>query len=396
MICYKNARIILNDQILENHSLFVEEDRIVSIVSEGDSHHYKADKIIDCQKHYISAGWIDLHIHGGGGADYMDLDSHKFRTIGKAHAAHGMTSCLATTLASQNEEVFKLLNDIPDENEALGGTRILGVHLEGPYFAMEQRGAQDPKYIRKPTKTEIDLFLSHSNRIVRWSMAPELEGMSELGPDLKKRGLLLSIAHTNANAKDVLNAEKIGFDLVTHLYSGMSTLSRVNGIRVAGAVEGVYISKHLSAELIADGKHLPLEILNIAYKLLGPHRLLFTTDAMRAAGTTVSHSILGSLDQGQPVIIKDGVAKLPDESSLAGSVATMDRLIQNALKAEIPLCDAIRAVTVNPAKLIHRYPEYGTLEAHSKADFVIFDESINIIETVINGHTVYKRGSNEA
>lgn len=389
MIQFKNAQIILEDKIITGFSLIINEDRIVDLIADDQAEKLRDTRIVDCEGQYLSPGFIDLHVHGGGNADFMDDDPNKFSQIAVAHARHGMTACLATTLASRNDEVIKLLKNLPNENDDLNGARILGVHLEGPYFAMEQRGAQDPKYIRLPDVQEANEILSHSNRIYRWSIAPELAGVDQLASLLNSKGILLSLAHTNANASQVLAAEKLGFKLATHLYSGMSTISKVNGLRAAGAVEGVFLSKGMVAEMIVDGRHLPLELVQLVYRILGSDRITFTTDAMRAAGTTLTKSILGSLAHGQAVIIKDGVAKLPDESSLAGSVATMDRLLRVALEANIPLTDAVKAMTINPAKLIHRFPEYGSLEKQAKADIVVFNKQAKILQTWVNGKRVH-------
>jgi N-acetylglucosamine-6-phosphate deacetylase len=180
-------------------------------------------------------------------------------------------------------------------------------------------------------------------------------------------------------------AVEMGFRLATHLYSGMSSITRVGGLRVIGAVEGSLIYDEIAVELIADGKHLPLELLALVYKIKGPQGIILATDAMRAAGTTADRSILGSLDRGRPVIIKDGVAKLPDESSLAGSIATADLLLRTMVQAGVPWADVIRMLTETPARLIGRYPELGALSPGSLADLNLMDDTLQVRRTMIDG-----------
>ncbi|MDX9691508.1 MAG: N-acetylglucosamine-6-phosphate deacetylase [Acholeplasmataceae bacterium] len=385
---FKNARVVLENRIEEDYSLLIENDHILAY---GPNTFFidNYDLIIDVKNQFISPGFIDLHVHGGGGADFMDHNNEKFKIITQAHAKHGMTACLATTLSSLNEEVFELLEKCPKEDENLEGARILGVHLEGPYFSMEQRGAQDPMYIKTPQVEEVNEFLKYKHQIKRWSMAVELENMDKIIPIIKQNNILVSLAHTSATAQEVIKSEDWGVSLATHFYSGMGSIYRIKGLRAAGAVEGVYLSKSMIAEIIADGKHLPKELIQMIYKFLGAKRVILTTDAMRAAGTDHMESILGSLEKGQRVIIKDGVAKLPDETSLAGSIATMDRLLKTVLDAGISMVDGVNSISLLPAKLIHVDDRYGKIEPNYKADFVIFDDDINIISTYINGKCVY-------
>jgi N-acetylglucosamine-6-phosphate deacetylase len=386
---FTHANLILEDRMERDAALLIENDHIVSWGSL-ENYNDRYDEIVDCHHQYLSCGFIDLHVHGGGDADFMDQEDDKFKIITQAHAKHGMTACLATTLSAANDEVFKLLQNCPSEEDDLGGARILGVHLEGPYFSLAQKGAQDEKYIRNPELDEVKAFLKYKDKIKRWSMAVELPKMEVIIPQVIQAGILVSLAHTSASAQEVLKAETWGVNLATHFYSGMSSMYRIKGLRAAGAVEGVYLSKNMSAELIADGKHLPKEIIQMVYKFLGSKRVILTTDAMRAAATDLKTSILGSKEKGQAVIIKDGVAKLPDESSLAGSVATMDRLLRTVLEAGISLVDGVASLTINPAQLIHVDDRYGRLKSGYKADLVVFDEQVKIAMTYVNGHCVYK------
>ncbi len=274
------------------------------------------------------------------------------------------------------------------------GAQFLGMHLEGPYFAMNQHGAQDPRYIRNPDPSEYREILSRSSCIKRWSAAPELDGAIVFGRYLKSKGILPAIAHTDAIYEDVIKAYDVGYTLATHLYSGMSGVTRRNAFRYAGVIESAYIIDEMDVEIIADGIHLPAPLLKLVYKIKGTQRTALITDAMRAAGTNVKESVLGNIDNGLKVIVEDNVAKLPDRSSFAGSIATADRLIRTMISmAEVSLTDAIKMITSTPAQILEISDKKGSLTAGKDADIVIFDSNINITMTMIKGKIVYEKNN---
>ena len=385
-----NARIITPYRLIPCGCVLVENGRIVH-VGAGDT---EADgyEEINAGGHYVSPGFIDLHVHGGGGHDFMDGTAEAFTGAAQTHARYGTTSMLPTTLTSTNEELkrtFEVFQKAKAENK--NGARLLGLHLEGPYFSMEQRGAQDPQYIREPDPTEYRQILGWSSHILRWSAAPELKGALDFGRYLKERGILPSIAHTDAVYEQVQEAFENGFTHVTHLYSAMSGVRRINACRYAGVIESAFLMEDMTVEIIADGIHLPPSLLKLVCKIKGPSRIALVTDAMRGAGMPEGESILGSLANGQRVIVEDGVAKLMDRSAFAGSVATADRLIRNMVNlAQVPLTEAVRMMTATPASILGVDKELGTLEAGKKADLVMFDDTIRIRMTMIGGQVVYR------
>ena len=272
------------------------------------------------------------------------------------------------------------------------GAKFIGLHLEGPYFSPSQCGAQDPNYLKKPCPKEYNHFINISQDIVRWSVAPELEGAIEMGEELQRQHILPSIAHTDATYEEVEKANKAGYTHITHLYSAMSSVTRRNAFRHAGVVEAAYLIDDITVEIIADGIHLPKPLLQFVYKFKGPDKTALCTDAMRGAGMPDGESILGSLTNGQKVIIEDGVAKMPDRSAFAGSVATTDRLVRTMVQlAGIPLTDAIRMMTLTPARILHIDSSKGSLEAGKDADIIIFDNQINVINTISEGHVIYSK-----
>jgi N-acetylglucosamine-6-phosphate deacetylase len=370
---------------------------ILSMLGRGRLTPSECDcKFIDAGGNYISAGFIDIHTHGAGGFDFMDNTVEAYLGIAETHAKYGTTSLLPTTLASSNEELFKSLA-VYKKAKALNskGSEFLGIHIEGPYFSHEQRGAQDPKYLRNPEPEEYNTILNFSDEIVRWSLAPELPGALEFAKVLKSKNILASIAHTNAFYEEIEEAYKAGFTHVTHLYSCMSTITRKNAFRHAGAIEAAYMNDKMTVEIIADGVHLPKSLLQFVYKFKGPDRIALCTDSMRGAGMPDGESILGSLQNGQRVIIEDGVAKTPDRTSFAGSVATADRLVRTMMQvAEVPLIEAVRMMTYTPACIIGAEGMKGAITTGFDADLVIFDENISVMATIIQGNIVYNTLNN--
>jgi N-acetylglucosamine-6-phosphate deacetylase len=345
-------------------------------------------KIIDAGGNYIAPGFIDIHTHGAGGHDFMDGTVEAILEAARAHMRHGTTSLVPTTLTSSLEDLFKTLDNFKKAGEYQDGPELLGIHLEGPYFSMEQRGAQDPRFIKNPDREEYMKILDSSKDIIRWTVAPELEGALAMGRELKNRGVLPSIGHSNAIYEDVQRAFENGFTHVTHLYSGMSMVRRINAYRYAGVVESAFLIDDMTVEIIADGKHLPQSLLKLIYKIKGPDRICLVTDSMRAAGMPDGEYILGSLKSGQEAIVEEGVAKLPDRSAFAGSVATTDRLVKTMVEiAGVPLIDAVRMMTSTPARIIGAADRKGALVPGKDADIIVFDERINI-KTVITRGTV--------
>jgi len=384
-----NGKIITPDKIIDGGSILIKAN-IITAVSNGNIE--VADAIeIDAQGKYISPGFIDIHVHGGGGYDFMDGNETAFLKIAETHAKYGTTSMLPTSLTSTKEEILRILGvyEVANRNNK-NGAQFLGMHLEGPYIAMSQKGAQDPRYIRDPLPEEYEEILTQFSCIKRWSAAPELKGAIEFGKYVKSKGVLPALAHTDAIYEEVVKAFENGYTLATHLYSAMSSVTRRNSFRFAGVVESAYIIDDMDVEIIADGVHLPAPLLKLVYKIKGADRTALITDAIRSAGTDVTESILGSIDNGVKVIIEDGVAKLPDRASFAGSIATADRLVRSMISlADVSLEDAVKMISATPARILGVLNKKGTLAAGKDADIIIFDNNINVSMTMINGKIIY-------
>jgi N-acetylglucosamine-6-phosphate deacetylase len=383
-----NGIILTPFRAIKGGTVVIENDRILG-VHEGNAEVPDAVEI-DAKGQYIAPGFIDIHVHGGGGFDFMDGTEEAFLKIAELHSQYGTTSLVPTTLTAEKEDLLHTLDVYENANrQNTKGANLLGIHLEGPYFALSQRGAQDPRYIRNPDPAEYEEILNHSSSIVRWSAAPELEGAIAFGQRLRQKGILAAIAHTDAFYDDVLTAYENGYSLVTHLYSAMSGVTRKNAFRYAGVIESAFLLD-LDVEIIGDGIHLPAPLLKLIYKIKGADRTALITDAMRGAGMPEGESTLGSLKNGLKVIIEDGVAKMPDRTSFAGSVATFDRLVRNMVNmADVSLLEAVRMASTTPARIMGVDCRKGSIAKGKDADIVFFDKDINVSMTMVGGEVVH-------
>jgi len=385
-----NGRLLTAKGVLEQASIGMMSGKIVSpacIAEWGDD-----VERIDANGLFIAPGFIDLHVHGGGGADFMDGTVDAFLQVAETHVQFGTTALSPTTLTSELADLFRILDAYSEAKKCnTKGAEFIGVHLEGPYFAINQRGAQDPAYIRNPDPEEYKKIMAYSDDIARWSAAPELPGALEFGRYVKSHGKLLALAHTDATYDEALAGFNVGYNLATHFYSAMSSVTRKDARRIAGTVEAGYLIDEMDVEIIADGVHVPAPLLKLIYKIKGPDHIALVTDAMRAAGMDVRESVLGNERTGLRVIVEDGVAKLPDRTAFAGSVATANRLVRTMMReGEVPLLDAVKMMTETPARIAGLLDRKGTLDVGKDADIVLFDGDVNIAMTIVNGDIKYQ------
>lgn len=383
-----HANVILADCVRSGY-VVVEDDKISRVGTGQEYPNLPYDKTIDLAGKYLSPGFVELHTHGAGGADFMDGTPEAFTTACNTHLHHGTTTILPTALAASREEILHSIDCFRQARNVLAGKgpHLHGLHMEGPYLNKDQAGAIDPNYIRSPEPEEYEQFLEYSRgAIARWTLAVELEGANRFAERLLEEGILPSIGHSDAEYRQVKEAFAHGVTHTTHLYSAMSTIVRRGGFRHSGVLESAFCIPDMTVEIIADGCHLPAELLNMVYRVKGADRVALTCDSMRCAGQDVKESILGSLENGQKVIIEDGVAKLTDRSAFAGSIATDDRLIRVMVqKAGVPLWDAVRMMTQTPANIIGLGDRKGSVTAGKDADLVCFDENISVSGVMVGG-----------
>lgn len=381
------GKTVLPDGVFENGSVLVKDGKIVAVNEPCP----KNAERIDVKGGFILPGFIDLHVHGGGGADFMDATPESVKTIAQTHAKHGTTALLATSMTCENEVLEKMIKSyLEAEKSGTGGASLIGIHLEGPYFSAKGKGAQPVGEQRIPTREELEHFIKLAKgRIVRWDEAPELENTDLFAKIMKENGILPSIAHTSAIASEAQAAFDMGFTHITHFYSATTTGQKINGICYSGVNEATYLDERITVELIADGKHIPREHMLLSYMIKGADKMALITDAMRAAGTNATKSILGAKDTGVPVVIKDGVAQLPDLSSYAGSIGTMDKALRVAHQNYgISLVDTVKMMSFTPAKIIGKDKEKGSLSVGKDADIVVMDDTFAVKNVFVCGRKI--------
>lgn len=385
----KNARIVLPDTVTDLTDLFIKDGKIESI---GEEVRF-ADEIIDVKGNYILPGFIDIHIHGGGGADFMDATPEAFETVVKAHLKCGTTSLLPTAMTATESDLTDFLNAFKEFKKNSEYAYITpGVHLEGPYFSganAKSSGAQPSGLLRLPDEAEMDRLLKVANGdILRWDAAPELEGSEIFARKCLNNGIVCSIAHSAATSEEAQKGIDNGFSHVTHFYNAVTTYRKEGQKVLAGVVEAAYLNEDVTVELICDGRHIPRDILRLALKIKGADKVSAITDGMRISGTDMQSGKLGSLKNGTDVIVDDAVAKLPDMSSYAGSIATMDRCLRVLCNDYgIDILTASKMLSLAPAKHI-KAKNIGEIKVGYNADLVIVNNAFEIIN-VIKGGTIH-------
>ena len=383
-----NGSLIMDEEILAM-DLLISGSKIEAIISR-EMKTGRDYEVVDCNGLYISAGFVDIHQHGGGGNDYMDPDPDAYLHVTEAHLKHGTTSVMPTLLSADMQTTLRAVDAyVQATNDNRIKTNLLGLHIEGPYISTEQAGAQKPEHIRAFDASEYErIYECALGNVKRWSVAPEVRGAREFAKFANRNGIILSIAHSNADFETVMRAYSWGFHHITHFYSCISTITRRDGFRVPGILEAGYYLDEMNVELIADGCHLPQTLLQYVCKFKKHDRIALITDAMRAAGQKVSQSYLGSTDDPLPVIIEDGVAKMADRKAFAGSIATADRLVFNMLNCGLPLIDAVKMMTRNPLEMMGFDGKKGRLKTGFDADICVFGEKINVRTVFVMGNKI--------
>ena len=383
-----NASLVTAGQLIPGSWVAVEDGRIIAVDTGDIPERFLTWDAVDVGGKYLCPGFIDNHCHGGGGHDFMDGTVEAILGAARAHMMYGTTTIAPTSLSCSDEELFAFIENYKaacsiSENMP----HLMGMHLEGPHFSPAQAGAQPPAYLKNPSVGFAKKVLDAAEgSIIRWSIAPELDGALETGDYLRESGVMLSIAHTDAMYDDIVAAARHGYNHMTHFYSGMSQMKRINAFRVLGAVECGYLMDEMNIELIADGMHLPPELLRLILKLKPHDKITLVTDSMRGAGMPEGPSILGSLKDGLPVILEGGIAKLTDRSAFAGSMATTNRLVRVMVtQAGLPIEEAVEMITGNVARLYGLYDTVGDIAPGKQADMVILDNEFNAAHVYVSG-----------
>ena len=288
------------------------------------------------------------------------------------HMKFGTTS-IFPTLSSSTIPMIRAAAETTEKMMAEPNSPVLGLHLEGHYFNKKMAGAQIPEWIKDPDPEEYIPLLEDTNCIKRWDAAPELPGAIQFGKYITSKGVLAAVGHTQAEFEDILTAHEVGYKHATHFYNAMPGFHKRREYKYEGTVESIYLIDDMTVEIVADGIHVPPTILRLVYKIKGVERTCLVTDSLACTATDSKTAF------DPRVIIEDGVCKLSDRSALAGSIATMDRLIRTMVqKADIPLADAVRMASETPARIMGVYDRKGSLQRGKDADIVVLDRDLNV------------------
>ena len=320
----------------------------------------------------IVPGFVAMNIHGGGGFDFSECTEEAFHGAVAAHQKHGATTIFPTVLAPEIGVIDKAVAVCEEMMRKKDGP-ILGLHIEGPYLNPKMAGTQYDGFLKTPDENEYIPLLARTSCIRRWDISPELPGAHDFAKYTRSKGIMTAVTHTEAEYDEIKAAFAVGFSHAAHFYNAMPGFHKRREYKYEGTVESIYLIDDMTVEVVADGIHVPPTILRLIYKIKGVERACVITDALACAASESNVAF------DPRVIIEDGVCKLADRSALAGSVATMDRLIRTLVqKAEIPLEDAVRMASETPSRIMGVYDRKGSLQKGKDADILILDQDLNI------------------
>ncbi|QJC52986.1 N-acetylglucosamine-6-phosphate deacetylase [Paenibacillus albicereus] len=366
-------------------SVTVRDGRIVSVEPGAGTAAASGEAVIDGRGGWLLPGFIDLHVHGGYGADFMDAGHEAYDTITRFHSRHGTTTMLATTMTESRERIRAAL-DAADEyvSAPMPYARLAGVHLEGPFVSPDWMGAQNPAYRVDPKLDWLQEWHdAYPSLIKQMTLAPEREGALEMIAWLAERGIVASAGHTDARFADMQAAADAGLRGMTHTFNACRGLHH----REPGAVGAALTDDRIHAELIADGHHVHDAAMRLLARAKPPGKLTLITDAMSAAGLEDGTYELGGL----PVTMKDGVCRLVEGGNLAGSTLTMEAALKRFVEATgwtVPQASVL--ASANPAYLLGLSEQTGSIAAGKWADLVLLTEQLEVVGTWVSGRRVYE------
>ncbi len=391
---FTNATLILPDRIVPNASLIEDGGRIAALGERIAP----VGEVIDLRGRYLAPGFVELHVHGGDGADFMDGTAEAFRTVCRCHARHGTTSLTPTSTVATFADYLQFLKLCDELYEAdTGGARILGGHLYGPYFHPPAKGCHPDAEFVQPNPQQDDELLAFAGRgVVTLTIAPESPGTERLTREAAKRGLLVTAGHSYCTFQQVEAALGWGVRHVDHLFCAMSDRAKLRPAQSfpmrAGLMEATLYFDELTTEVIADGMHLSPELLKLAYKAKSADRLAIVCDAMRAVDMPDGEYFFGRDGTGERIRRRGTVGVTLDGAGLASGVMGQDHGVRTMhFAAGVPLVEAIRMATLTPARILKRDAEIGSLAVGKRADLVILDAALNVEDVYIGGKRIESR-----
>lgn len=376
----KCDNIILADKVIAGYVYLDGES-----ITEVSGNEKPADITYDFSDKYLAPAFIDAHTHGSGGYAFADTSAQEVINGCDFHLAHGTVTVAPTISAERIEVVERSVKNISQaKRSGKAKGHIIGAHLEGPYLSAKQCGAQCPTFITPPVEADYKRIVKeYGEDVTRWTYAPENDEDGAFAKYLTEHGVIASAGHTDATYDDMKLAIDSGCNLITHLYSCTSTVTRNAGFRSLGVIESAYLRDELTAEIIADGKHLPPDLVKMIVKIKGTDKVIAVTDSMPVAGVDITEGECC----GTKFIVEEGVARLPDRSAFAGSIATGDRLLK-ILVAECGFSypDALKMLALNAARM-HKLNK-GEIKPGLDADLIAIDTGFCITDVFVMGEKV--------
>ncbi|MER6723622.1 N-acetylglucosamine-6-phosphate deacetylase [Streptomyces halstedii] len=356
------ARVVLPTGTVENGRVIVEGTRIAGSTPDGA-------RTVDLPGHWVVPGFVDMHNHGGGGASFATGTAEDVLTGVRTHRAHGSTTVVASTVTGDLDFLARqagMLSELVEQGE------LAGIHFEGPFISPCRKGAHSEALLRDPDPAEVRKLVDAARGTAKMvTLATELPGGIESVRLLAEHGVIAAVGHTDATYEQTVAAIEAGATVATHLFNAMPAL----GHRAPGPIAALLEDERVTVELINDGTHLHPAALELAYHHAGAGRVALITDAMDAAGSADGDYLLGPLG----VVVKDGVARLVDGGSIAGSTLTLDTAFRRAVTVDrIPVEDVVRSISANPARLLGLDDRVGSLEPGKDADLVVLDEEFTL------------------
>jgi N-acetylglucosamine-6-phosphate deacetylase len=388
-LLFSGGTVVLPDRLLPDGQVRVVGDRIAE-VSPGPVPAAGAPRV-DLRGGYLVPGYVDLHVHGGAGADFMDGTPEAFRAVIRAHTRHGTTSILPTTTVARHDQHLAFLDVCRAlKRDGTGAARILGAHFYGPYFAPEARGCHPGAAVRPPTPAEYGQYLDYADCIATATVAPELPGAEGFVRACRARGIRCNAGHSHATFDQMAAALDWGVRHVDHLFCAMSDRARLRPGQPypmrGGVLEATLYFDELTTEVIADGKHLQRELLLLAYKMKGPDRLGLVTDCNRALDMPDGEYVFGPLDGGEPIRRRDGVGLMPDGKALASGVVGMDECLRTFHRLTgVLLPEVVRMASLTPARIAGYDQEIGSITPGKRADLLVLDDTLAVRQVYLGG-----------
>ena len=362
-----NGKILTPNGWVLDHSLLIEDGKILDIAG---SLPIQGAEVVDARGMYIVPGYVAMNVYGAKGHTFNEGTEEAFDIITKSHLQHGATTIFPTLSPTTSDRIIEL-DELCSKMMEKDDTTIKGLHIVSPYLSEDM--TKEQYKVKNPDPSEYNIILEKTKCIKRWDAAPELPGSSVLAKAIKEKGILPVISHTIAEYKEVLEGFEAGFTHTAQLYNAMPGFHKKREYKYEGTVESVYLIDDMTTEVIADGKHLPATILRLVYKIKGVEKLALVTAALAYADYD------GEVNPEDNVYIENGVCKVKGVKHLAGSIATMDTLVQNmVLKVGTTLRDAVRMASETPAKIMGIYDQVGSLEKGKEANVLILNHHYEI------------------